>query len=238
MTDSSAIYAVRRVVPDRTTSDTAALNSLDASRGGELYTYDWKQRRVAEGKGFVVNVGAFSTPITGGGAGTVLDLDQPEFVINVESGKVLVPLRFHIQTQQPLLATDADEVEILIAVDRTAKWAGDGTFTAETAFNMNTASTNSYSGSVGSAFSADMLMTTGADAVLGIELAHSVNVGDVNGTPGFAAFNTKHELLYEPAVSPFIVGPAAVIGYWGGTVATTGFAQLFFLELNATEISS
>lgn len=238
MTDGSyGLYSVRRVVPSRTTADSTGFQAIDASRAGEMYTYDWKQRRIAEGKGFIVNVGAFSTPITGGGAGTIIDLDQPECIINVESGKILVPVRFHIQTQQPLLATDADEVEILIAVDKAAKWAGDGTFTTETPINMNTGKTTAYSGSVGSAFTADMLATTGADAVLGLELARSVNVGDVNGTPGFAAFNTKHELLYEPAVAPFIAGPAAVYVYWGGTVATPGFAQLAFIELDADEVN-
>lgn len=232
----SLIHAVRRIAGSYTTADSTAPQAVDASRGGELYTYDWKQRRIAEGYGFLVNVGAFSTPITGGGAGTIIDLDQPECIINVESGKVVVPLRFHVQTQQPLLATDADEVEILIAVDRTAKWAVDGTYTAETAFNLRTDNPRSFSGTVGSAFTADMLATTGADAVLGMELARSVNVGDVNGTPGFAAFNTTHALLYEPLTSPLIVGPAAIYVYWGGTVATPGFAELMFLELPSTEI--
>ena len=233
----SLIHAIRRVVPSRTSADSTSPQGLDASRAGELYTYDWKQRRIAEGYGYIVTVGAFSTPIVGGGNGTIIDLDQPECIINVEDGKVLVPLRFHVQTQQPLLATDSDETEILIAVDRTAKWVVDGTYTAETAFNLRTDNPNSFTGTVGSAFTADMLATTGADAVLGIELARSVNVGDVNGTPGFAAFNTKHELLYEPINPPMIVGPAAIYVYWGGTVATSGFAQLAFLELPDSEIS-
>lgn len=231
----SLIGAIRRVSPSYATADSTGVREADASRGGELYSYDWRQRRVAEGKGFIVNVGAFSTPITGGGAGTILDLDQPELVINVESGKVLVPLRFHIQTQAPLLAADADESEILIAVDRTAKWAGDGTFTAETALNMRTDNPRSFNGSVGSAFTADMLMTTAADAVLGIELARSVITADSQTAAG--VMWTKNELVYEPLVSPFIVGPAAVLVYWGGTVATPGFAQVSFLELDSTEIA-
>lgn len=229
------IHAVRRVAASLATADNTGPREVDASRAGELYTYDWKQRRIAEGRGFIVNVGAFSSPITGGGAGTILDLDQPEFVINVESGKVLVPLRFFVQTQAPLLAADADESEIMIAVDRTAKWAGDGTFTAETAFNMRTDNIKSYTGSVGSAFTADMLMTTGADAVLGIELARTVVTADSQTAAG--VLWTKNELLYEPGTPPFIVGPAAVIGYWGGTVATPGFAELMFLELDSTEIA-
>ena len=231
----SLIHAIRRVAGSYTTADSTAPQGLDASRGGELYTYDWKQRRIAEGYGFVVNVGAFSTPIVGGGNGTIIDLDQPECIINVESGKVLVPLRFTVQVQHPLSATDADETEILIAVDRTAKWAVDGTYTAETALNLRTDNTRSFTGTVGSAFTADMLATTGADAVLGVELARSVMVADMNGTPANALV-IKNELVYEPLVSPMIVGPAAVYVYWGGTVAAPGFAQLAFLELPSTEI--
>lgn len=229
----SLIHAIRRVVPSGSTADNTGPVGLDASRNGELYTYDWRQRRIAEGRGFIVNVGAFSTPITGGGAGTILDIDQPECAINVASGKVLVPLRFHVQTQQPLLAADSDESEILIAVDRVTMWAGTGTSTAETGLNMRTDNPVTYSGSIGSAFTGDITVAP----TLGIELARSVNVGDVNGTPGFAAFNTKHELLYEPANPPMIVGPCTVYVYWGGTVATTGFAQLAFLELLSTEIA-
>lgn len=231
----SLIHAIRRVVPSISTSDSTGPQGLDSSRSGEMYTYDWKQRRVAEGRGFAVNVGAFSTPITGGGAGTIIDLDQPECVINVESGKVVVPVRFHVQCHTPLLATDADESEILIAVDRTAKWAVDGTYTAETALNMRTDNPRTYSGTVGSAFTADMTATTGADAVLGVELARAVVTGDINGSAANALWG-KLELVYEPTTSPMIVGPAAIYVYWGGTVATPGFAQLAFIELDETEI--
>jgi hypothetical protein len=45
-----------------------------------------------------------------------------------------------------------------------------------------------------------------------------------------AVFVTKHELLYEPETAPLIVGPASLIGYWGGTVATPGFAEIQWVE--------
>lgn len=231
----SLMGAHRRVTPTTQGTDSDGVNGVDASRRGELYTYDWKQRRVAEGRGFAVNVGAFSTAITGGGDGTIVDLDQPELVINVESGKVLVPIRFQVQAKTPLLAADNEEAEILIAVDRTAKWAGDGTFTAETALNMRTDNPRSYTGSIGSAFTADMTMTTAADAVLGIELARAVAQGDFQGTPANAMW-TELRVDYAPEIPEMIVGPAAVLVYWGGTVAATGFAQLKFLELDASEI--
>jgi hypothetical protein len=70
-----------------------------------------------------------------------------------------------------------------------------------------------------------------AEPTLGIELARSVTVGDVQGTPA-TALMTKHELLYEPVAPALIVGPASLIGYWGGTVATPGFAQIQWVEID------
>ena len=49
---------------------------LQALPGGALATADWIQTLIARGKAGHITIGAFSTPITGGGAGTVLDLDQ------------------------------------------------------------------------------------------------------------------------------------------------------------------
>lgn len=184
------------------------------------------------GKGYHITVGAFSTPIVGGGNGTIIDLDQPEVVISVPSGGAIRPIRIKVQCNTPLLATDADESEILIAVDRTAAWAGDGTFTTETPTGMRTDVTSGSITSCGSAFTADMTATTGADPVLGIELDRSLITGDVQGTPATAVW-TKNELLYEPVYSPLIVGPAAIYIYWGGTVATSGFAQCQWIEYSS-----
>ncbi len=200
---------------------------------GALNTRDAWQSYVLAGQAYSVNIGAFSTPIVGGGNGTVLDLDQPEGIISVPAGSAIIPVRIHVQCQTPLLATDADESEILIAVDRANAWVGDGTATTEVALNKRTDLVSGSVCSCASAFTADMLGTpSAADPVLGIELAHSVFVGDVQGTPATAVW-TKHELLYEPKYPPVIVGPAMLILYWGGTVATSGFAQIDWIELTS-----
>lgn len=188
---------------------------------------DFRDALVLNGFGFRATVGALSTPITGGGAGTVIDLDQPEFILSVPAGTAIYPTRIHVQTETPLLATDADESEILVAVDRTAKWAVDGTYTAETIYNRTTSlqSVVTSNCTAASAFTAD---TT--DPVLDIELARSIVKGDVQGTAATAIW-TKNELLYEPLNPDLIVGPAMLVVYWGGTVATTGFAQVSWVEL-------
>lgn len=221
------IHAVRRNTASANTADGTAPEALDASRYGELFMGpDWRQRAIMAGKGFQVTVGAFSTPITGGGAGTVLDQDQPELVLSVPSGYMLVPLRISVQCQVPLLATDADEAEILVAVDRAAASNASGsTGTAETVFNLRTDLTT---GSMVTAVSANTSNIT--NPTLGIELARAVVTGDVQGTAATALW-TPLDLVYEPSNPPFIVGPAALYLYWGGTVATTGFAQVTWVEL-------
>jgi hypothetical protein len=207
---------------------TPVQQDLRSLPGGGLVIGDWLAALVARGFGWHFDVGAFSTPITGGGNGTVLDQDQPEFGISIPTGYACIPLRLAVACQTPLMAADNDESEILIAVDRAAKWAADGTVTAETPTNMRTDQTGACPLSCFSAATANITNPT-----LGIELAHAVKVGDVQGTAANALWGDL-ALVYEPARPPMIVGPAAIYGYWGGTVATSGFANLDFIALPST----
>jgi hypothetical protein len=207
------------------------------NRRGEQFVMDWKQAAILEGYGFIANVGAFSTPVVGGGNGTVADLDQPEFGMLIPSGTTVVPLRTAIQLTAPLLATDADECEAFAYVDTTAATVAaalDGTWTTTiTPKNMKIALTNVHASlcTVKSACTAD---TT--DPTESIDLFHSQITGDVQGTPANALW-TRHNVLYEPKENPYIVGPACLFVHWGGTVATSGFMQFFWLELPSTHVS-
>ena len=194
------------------------------SESAELYTFEALQAAISEGKGFIVNVGAFSTPITGGGDGTVIDQDQPELVISVPTGKAIFVFSAKVQCHVPLLASDADEAEILLAVDKDTEVAA-GTATTETPVNLKLQSAEVSACTVKSAYTADATNPT-----LDIELDRAVITGDMNGTPGFAAFWTPLKLDYQPRVLPELVGPCAVYLYWGGTVATSGFAQVCYIE--------
>ena len=206
------------------------------SRRGELFVQDWIQAAILEGYGFIANVGALSTPVVGGGDGDVVDLDQPEFGMIIPDGKTIVPIRLAIQLTAPLLATDEDEVEALAFVDTTAATvtaALDGTWANTiTPKNMRIAATNRKASTctVKSVCSAD---TT--DPTESIDLCHIQITGDMNGTPANALWS-KNELLYEPKNPPLIVGPASLFAYWGGTVATSGFLQFFWLEFPSTQL--
>jgi hypothetical protein len=216
--DFAALRGVRRIAPSRAGASSPGHQDFDASLEGELYTFPAVERRVLEGLGATVNVGAFSTPIVGGGAGTVILIDEPEGILSVPVGYTLIPLRIHVQTLAPLIAADADETEILIAADIASAWVGDGTVTDETPINMR-----SDMVAPGALTAASAVTGAITDPVLGLELDRSIRVADLQSAVGVAF--VKHELLYEPKVPRLIVGPAAVYIYWGGTVATSGFAQ-------------
>lgn len=222
----SDMRAVPEISIGSLTADKGGYGPLKSTRDGALFTEGWRQRLIMDSRGYHVTVGAFSTGITGGGAGTILDLDQPEVGIAVPSGTAILPIRIHIQHTLGLAAADNDEFESLIAVDRVTALAFDGTWaTAETIFNMRTDNTRSSNCTAKSECTAD---TT--DPVLGIELARRVHHVDLMGT-ATTVFKASGELLYEPQYPPIIIGPGSLILYWGGTVAVEGFAQIEWVEI-------
>ncbi|MFA5378360.1 MAG: hypothetical protein WC455_21580 [Dehalococcoidia bacterium] len=202
-----------------------------STRDGSLITANWKMGLAMQGRVFYAKVGALSTPVVGGGDGTVIDLDQPEFGISIPSGTTLIPIRFAVQATTPLLATDADEIDILAAVDVDTATAFDGTWANTlTPENFITTGGVTTACTVKSVCSAD---TT--DPVLTLELDHVQVTGDVQSAA--SVLWTAPRLQYEPEVPPFIVGPASVFVYWGGTVAVNAFAQIVWAEIPTTLIS-
>lgn len=192
-------------------------------------------RMIADGYGRRVTVGAFSTGIVGGGAGTVLDLDQPEVAIAVPSALVIRPIHLEIVVQGGISTADSDEVEALIAVDSLGYWTGDGTFTSENPSNMNSKFDKGSGCKVGSAFTADMTTTprnngTAADPVLDMELVSVVETADQAGTAANAVYR-QIRLVYMPAHPEWLEGQCTLLGYWGGTIATVGgFARFAWVE--------
>ena len=193
------------------------------------------EEAIAGGMGRSVTVGAFSGGIVGGGAGTVLLIDEPDLIIGVPANVCIRPLRISAQVQAGAIGTDADETEILFAVDSLGLWSGDGTSTAEQPSNMRTDLDKGSACRVGSAVTGAITTTPGfavgaaADPVLDLELARAVLHFDL----ATAAGQNKNsvELLYEPKHPIYIVGPATLCVFTGGTVATVGgFTQASWIE--------
>ncbi len=194
---------------------------------GAALAADWRQALIARGFGWNVQVGELTTPITGGGAGTVLDLEQPELAINVPSGYAMIPLRIHVETQVGLQTTDAHENEIVIGFDRTQIQTA-GTSTAETPANMRSDITSGAPFTVFSAYTAD-----GVAAPLITELDRAQAQVVVQGTA--ATLNLyQFDLLYEPLHPPIIIGPAHIAVYYGGSIALPGFIQASVIAVPAS----
>ncbi len=112
-----------------------------STRDGSLFMADWKQAMIMEGRGFMINVGALTAPITGGGTGsTKPDADSPDISILVPNGTSLLPIRVEIEVSLPVIAATGNEVDILLGVDQDASHIADATAAgaAEVAYNMNT----------------------------------------------------------------------------------------------------
>jgi len=201
---------------------------------GGLVGTDWRQALIGRGYGWHVNIGTLSTGITGGGAGTVLDADQPEFLLSVPTGYCLVPLRFAAQVRVGLQTTDSHVTEILFSVNSSVAWDGtSSSFVTETALNMRTNVTGASPITCASAFNGDIT----SPATSTFDLARKEALTDVQGTA--ATVNVyQMDLTYEPENPPFLIGPCCVQGYWGGSIATVGYAQLTFLAFASSLVSS
>lgn len=197
---------------------------LRALRDGSLIQSDWKQAAVMAGYGFMVNVGTFSSGVLGGES-SIIDIDSPNYVLDIPNGTCIMPLRIGVHVQAGTVSTQ-EECEILIAVDQDTGWDGTASATTDSIYNMNTlcgATSRCRSRSVFT----DTFTTTG-DPVLDIELARKVLEWDVTGT---GAIGMDVDLVYEPKNPPIINGPAMLIIYWGGDNAVVGgFADIQWLE--------
>jgi len=209
---------------------TPAERDVKSVLDGILQT-DWRQAFIARGFGWHFDIGAFSTPVAGGGATAVIDQDRPSGAISVATGWTLIPLRIAIQAQPNVAQAPADEIEALIAVDRLAAVVG-GTWTAETPTNMKTSITSGCPLLCQSICSGACTNPT-----LGVELARQVKECQEDTAVG-NRWDGGLDLLYEPRFPHFIVGPAGLYVYVGGTAAITIFAQLDFLVVPSGLIAS
>ncbi len=193
-------------------------------RDGTLTTGAWIQALINEGLGYTFPEGAFSTPAVGGGAAAIIDIDRPNVTLGVPDGTTILPFRIHGQALTPLLATDADESEILVGVHVGTKI----TVAAATSKTPRNLKTGLAQGSVCDAQITHSTNIATAPTV-DIELARAIVVGDMNGTPANALWGYL-DLLYEPRYVTPIKGPGTLLVYRGGTVATTGFTQVYWIE--------
>lgn len=199
-----------------------------STRDGSLFVADWKQSMILEGRGFMINLGALTSPVTGGGTGElVIEVGAPEFVIGIPAGTSLLPLLVDIVCGLPVGALDDDEVDIVLAVDQDKdNGVADGAFdvTKPSIYNMNTLHNRSSA-----CWCNQQYTTTMTTPVNDIELAHVTKVFEQFDTTGAKteAWWQGFAMHYEPKTLVIINGPAMLIGYFGGTAGGTAKAQGF-----------
>ncbi len=201
--------------------------NIRSTLDGSIIAQDWKQAMVVEGRGFMFNVGALSTPITGGGTGsTKPDADSPDFYVHIPDGTSIMPIYVEVEVGAPTITADDNECDILLGIDQDASHAGDATGAglAEVLYNMNTLHPRSSNCTAVSKNATSFTDTLTAD----IELIHVYKVSEEHTSVGVMWQGLR--LLYEPRTPMIINGPAMFIGWVGGTIATDYFACIQFLE--------
>lgn len=186
---------------------------------------EYLDRMIADGFGRSVLVGALSTGIVGGGAGTILDLDQPLLAVGVPSGVVLRPIYFSMSVQPGIETADSHETDAYFGVDSLGLWTGDGTKTDENPSNLNSRLDKGSMCRVGSAFTGNMTTTpkngqAAGAPVVDMELAR-VSQTYVVGDATFIS-HREVKVLYKPIRPEWLEGPCTLIADAGGSIATVG----------------
>lgn len=186
---------------------------------------NYLDRMVADGFGRAALVGALSTGLVGGGAGTVILVAQPLLVIGIPANIVLRPLYISLSVQPGIETTDSNEVDALIGVDSLGLWSGDGTKTDEEPSNMNPRFGKGSACRVASAVTADLTTTpkSGAAAaapVVDMELARTTQTTNFGDATGISHRETK--IVYEPNYPDWLEGPCTLFVNAGGSIATVG----------------
>lgn len=210
-------------------------NAIRSTRDGVLFTADWKTSLVMQGKCYQVSVGSVAAGgdiamITGGGAGTTIDSDQPELIVQTPATHFHVPLSCRCAVQADLGAADLDEANIVLFADTSpAALISTATATSEVPENLLGAGAGSIS-TVFSAVTAD-ITDPASDMILDFSTVQAQEVA-ADGT-----ISTELKLIYEPKFPIFIKGLCAVVLCWGGTAAAPGMATYTWAEIPISQIA-
>lgn len=199
----------------------------------QMMVAGWREELLLAGLCYGVTVGGISAGadvslITGGGAGTTIDSDQPELVVGIPTGYYLIPLRAQGSFRVDLDA-DAEVGDALLFADTTQCVAATGvTGTAETPVPLLGGGPDSIA-RCWSAVTADI-----TDPVLSHLLAYeTVREAEITAV---SHVTVRLSLDYQPASPPIFKGPCQVVMCWGGTAAVAGLFTFEWAEIPAGRI--
>jgi hypothetical protein len=184
-----------------------------------LVTAEYVQALIMGGHAYAVNRGTATTPISF--AKTAYDEDQPQLVVRVPSGTVIVPIALEVSLEDSA-GTDNGIVWGVSEND-----VGAGTSTAITGRNMRSDAPNS----TGCTIQRDY--TGNATAV-------SNMVEHIRDGYAFADATTDPIKTFRYSVKdtpmPMLVGAASLILWvWGASTAPSGFATVKWVELTSSQ---
>jgi hypothetical protein len=222
-----AIVKAKAEQLDPTVTATGDDGYLAMSKIGQLFTADWKTRLVLAGKVYRMSVGTLSgdagmTRVTGGGAGTTIDLDEPEMVISVQAGHFLVPIEILVSSLQDQDA-NADLGEIIACVDVSAGVTTGGT--AGTAYNLLDGGP-AFPGYFGHTVTSAITNPVNEHLLAAVTANASEFVSNGAASNLTNGVITNLTLHYEPSFPQFFAGPCQLCVYWGGTTAATAIASV------------
>ena len=196
----------------------------------KVQTGDFLQDAVLSGYGYGITIGALTTPIVGGGAGTVIDLDQPELVLSVPDGTTMLLMHVGFQLEMPA-DVEGEIHEIILTADRSAAAGGlAGNGTDENEFNLLT-----NRGSKGARVDAWSAMTSNITAPTDDFVLTRRQIITQVLTSGILSTEFRFDFDERPAIA--FVGPAAVYGYWGGIQAISGFGEARWVEFDTSDLA-
>lgn len=201
------------------------VGNVAMTRAQQLLTVDWKKELLMAGYVYsfspiaaAIAGGDETTPqVTGGGAGTVIDSDQPELIVGCDAGYVLIPLEFQCSAKVDLDA-DTEVGNILLFADRTQAPPSTATATLATGNNMLDGGP-SFPGRAFHTVTADITDPVLSD-LLCFETVRSAEV------TAASEIVVKLSAYYQPEIPHLLDGPCSVVACWGGTAAVTALAKL------------
>lgn len=204
-------YKVVTSTPQSLSPGAAAVASVN--KRGEIIGMPWHVQLGLEGKLFAAMAGTETAPITLGN--TVIDNDQPEFILRVPTGTTVIPLFAQIVLE----ATGAALFEGGMAVEDSDPGSGTSTVADQVPTNMK-------SRGAGSTCTARQLVTANLTQVNLRWIWRCGEPADLDSAVGGNRFNWT----YMDNIPPLLVGPAALMLYAANGTSGTGFITLIFAE--------
>lgn len=198
---------------------------LQLSRLGQLFTAGWRDRLLLAGccfnqtVGNAANGGGAPALVTGGGAGTTIDSDQPELILGVDLGYYLIPLRA-VGSAQVDLDADAETGEIVLFADLTQAPPTTATATAGVPVNLLDGGP-AFPGRCFHTVTADLTDPV-ASMLLDYQCVREAEISAVSHV------TVRLNMDYQPLTPPIIAGPCSLVACWGGTAAVPAMFSLDF----------